>query len=494
MQPPPRTAAQPSPQVETSGPFAPPWLRWGLVAAFLLPLVIYAFNGQYTRLLADDYCFVARVRDDGLWGSLVWYHYNWQATFATSLIQGIVGSLGVGAARVLPALLLGGLWAALVWLLHEVCLWLRLRRPAFVALLLGSASTYSVLDALPNLIQGLYWTSGAASYVTPTIFITLFLALLLRVARLHAPGSTDWRGFIAGVLLMGFTAGFGANIATLQIGLFGLLGLLVWFFAPAQRRVVLPLLASALLATALVLLFQTFAPGTAVRMARQPEALPLAQVLTDTLVYSFSFIAAGIGLFGLAASIGVFLLAGVLGYTQLAEPSAFIRRRWRWLLLLSFVMLYLLIVATTGPIVYATTEGLPARAFTPPQLATTLTVALWGFVMGANLRSSSATPRLSPLLWALIAVLLAAGPLLSSVQALGDTLPQMRSFASEWDARNAALLEQVAQGERNPVVAPFSVVLELQAWIEPPGTDPRRGQNICAARYYQVESFTVAER
>lgn len=471
-------------------PFNNRWLRIALVIAFLLPLIVYAFNGQYARLLADDFCFTNRAREYGLPGVLVYYHNNWQATFSTTALQAAVGLIGVTATRILPSLLTAALWLGLLWFFYEIAKTLTLLRPFFVALVMASAASFAVLDGVPNLVQSLYWTSGSATYISPCVVLSIFGALLLRTCRLHpgkpAPGITALCTLLA-VLACGFNPTYNA----FQIVLFTLLALLVWRFAPPQiRKTALPILIAGLIASIAVLIFTLAAPGTAVRAARQPERLPMGEIISMTITGSLSLIAAAIVAYGPFSLLAVFIFAGGLGYLLSPRPVQFVRRRWRMILLTSLGVLLLLVLACSSTAVFTSADYLPARGFTVPQFALVLTVVLWGYVMGVNLRTTPALPRLHPALLAVLIVLVALGPILGMITALQFT-PKAATFAQEWDERDSYLRSEAVSANGDAVVPPFTVEMAELAWIEPVGPDPTRGMNICAAEYYSLASLTV---
>lgn len=471
-------------------PFSSPALRIVMLSAFALPLALLAFNGQFTRLLADDYCFAVQARLHGFPNVLSHYHNNWQATFSTTGVQSLVGLLGIVGTRLLPTLLIVCLVTSLTFLLREAFLILRLQSAGFGAPLLAMAVTLALFAGVPNLVQSLYWTSGSVTYISPCILLAIFLALLLRAIRLHA-GARAWGivGICTGltVIASGFTQLF---VIFHIVLLSGLIVLTIRFAPPEVRKTALPILLFGLLSAAAVLVFMLLAPGTAVRAAQQPERPPLDQIIVMTLAGSLSLIGTGLAFYGALPSLALFLLSGLIGFTLTEHPNTFLKKRWRRLLVVTALALLLLVAACTFVIVFSTADFLPARAFTLLQFAVTLTVCIWGCIMGANLRVSSAPPKLHPIVTGVLLLIIIAAPISALITQFNFT-QQAAAFAHDWDTRDHYLRTGGFGAASDVVVPRYGVDFAELAWLEPLGPDPQRGMNQCAADYYGVNSITV---
>lgn len=475
---------------DTKPPFSSPALRSVMLFAFAIPLVLLAFNGQFARLLADDYCFAVQARLHGFPNVLIHYHNNWQATFSTTGVQALVGLMGIWGTRLLPTLLIVCLVASLTLLLREAFLILRVQSANFAAPLLAMAATLALFAGIPNPVQSLYWTSGSVTYISPCILLAIFLALLLRAIRLYA-GSRAWSivGICTGLTVI--ASGFTQLFVIFHIVLLSGLTVLTVRFAPSEvRKTALPILLFGLLSAVAVLIFMLLAPGTAVRAAQQPERPPLDQIIVMTIAGSLSLIGTGLALYGPLPALSLFLLSALLSYALAERPNAFLKKRWRQLLLVAAVALMLLVAACTFVIIFSTADFLPARAFTLLQFAVVLTVCIWGCIMGANLRTSSAPPKLRHSVTGIMLLVIAAAPISAMITQLSFS-QQAAAFARDWDTRDNYLRTAGFDATSNVLVPRYTVDLAELAWLEPIGPDPARGMNQCAADYYGVNSIAV---
>ncbi len=472
------------------------WLRAALLLIVALPVLLIAINGLFMRPIADDWCFIMSAKEHGLFGAPLYYYQTWTATLSSSFVQSAVGLSGPWAVGVLPVLLLSAWWLALTWLAHEVVLWLGLRYSGFLSLFGGTLLLLSILDGLPNLIQAAYWTSGAATYITPTLLLTLILALLVRRLR----GVTGRLVLdLAAVATLTTVAGFFApTYAAVQVTLFVLLtGLLLLAADATQRRALLPLLLTALGVALFVLVVYLTAPGTAIRAdanARYREGLSLLDMALQALVFSAGFFGVAGALFSPWTLLLTLMSAGLAGYALLQQSTiSRVRQRGRWILLLSSMIIIIIVLSAITTTVVITGDTLPARAFPVVQFPMVLTAAIWGWVMGQGLRRPTQTPSRLPIQSAIaLAALLVLGIGLNTLETL-QLSPKMQTFQQEWHARDTLLREQAVEGQQHGLAPPFTDDIALMAWIEPLGDDPMRGFNQCAAAYYGFETLRITD-
>jgi hypothetical protein len=79
-----------------------------LCLAFAIPLAAYTYMGSFIRIIGDDYCYAARLRQFGFWMtqwqsyvSIVGYNGN---RYSLNLFSSLVGLFGPQANAVLPGL------------------------------------------------------------------------------------------------------------------------------------------------------------------------------------------------------------------------------------------------------------------------------------------------------------------------------------------------------------------------------------------------------
>jgi hypothetical protein len=476
------------------------WLRrnlpYVLIGVFLAPVLAHLYASQFTRLLADDYCYGGEALTRGWWGALDYYFNNWQGQFSTvGLLQGVV-LLGVNTVRWLPAAYLV-LWsAAWVWAIYQFNRLTGMRQPFLAACLMTALVMYAIVAGAPNIYQSLYWASASVTYITPMVMLTTFIGILLYVQR--RPIGGIGLAVIAGFsLLMMFIAdGFSTTFSALQCTLLAL-GLLVYFSGKVpQRRAALVILLAGFIGAVTALIPLVGAPGNAIRQARFPPPLPLPTVALENLKFAGAFLAMDAVLFSAIPLVVALMCAGVLyHHWQPLSPMVlgFIKRHSRWLLAASFVVWLLLTYALLIPSTYSVATMPPGRTLIIPHTLLIILAVAWGAIMGLGMQKTTSHDGLFlSSRWALIALvpLLLVGPLRTTVETLALT-GEFRKFAQEWDARDHTIRVAVAAGETELVVPPFTEDLAELVYVASAGEQSNQGMNACVELYYGLESFSV---
>ena len=80
--------------------------QWLIAALALVPVVLYAYLGQFSRLMADDYCTVAFGLEKGAWDYMVWKLNIWSGSYASWFFKGAIAPLDTLAPRITPAMII----------------------------------------------------------------------------------------------------------------------------------------------------------------------------------------------------------------------------------------------------------------------------------------------------------------------------------------------------------------------------------------------------
>ncbi len=456
-----------------------------LLAALLSPLVVHAYNGSFSRFIADDYCSAGDVR---VWGvvdaSLLWFDiYGGRYSQAFTYNGGL--ALGPGFSSLLPALLLAAWLAALTWAAHQAARLLNLQRPLLAAALVAAALVYAALDGAPALIQSLYWTSGVIPYLAPLIPLTLLLGVTLRCAR---RGSGPLAVVAAGGLA--FTAGgFSEPYLVFQTAALGLLAALAWF-AP-RRRALLPPLLGALAGTAAAL-FIVLVIGASGNAARQSSFTPTTELVAlagRTAVYTAAYFAAALSDFMPAGLLAALAMAALVTIRFRAPDTPRLTPRPLWLSLgMTAALAIALIAAWALPGVYATSALPPGRAYVIPSFGLALAAAAWGGLMALGSRPGLLNKQAQR--WGALALvaLLAAGPIAEAARWL-NLSDDFAAYAAAWDARHSAIIAAAARGQQEVHLAPLPVDMGTMSGLENVGPDADGLFNACAARYYGLDAL-----
>lgn len=468
------------------------WL-WVASLALLLPLLVYAYMGLFTRHQADDFCYAWNANARSILNAQTTWYRTDSSRYAATLVLTISDRLGGWTLPLMPILVLG------LWLAGTFRLFMRLQKklkldfPPIAAFFLAEVLVYFVCLLAPNLYQVLYWRPGLVIYLLPLALLThLAVFLLDQVTQ----SLKKWRPWVlAGVLVFFyFNAGFSETIATLQIGLLALVFVSLFLLAKGPNRSwALLLVGTALLGSLLAMATLFFSPATRMRQGLIGPAPDLVSLVKMSLTNAFVFMYITLG--DNAFSLLILLLTAMLtGYglfsarrsdTEL-DPGKLIS-----VLFLAPLVTFLLVVCVTAPFAYGESTYPEARVLINAMMPMVAMVLLEGLILGISLGLlQQRSPQLAPKGMRFLLLLALAGvslfPLYSIRKVLRTDLPVYQQHASDWDARDAFIRSQVAQGQMDITATAFysiGKVLELTP-------DPNNWLNGCAARYYGADSIT----
>jgi hypothetical protein len=453
----------------------------------VLPLVALGVQGWFARYAADDYCTASQVVSMGLLQAQSILYVSWSGRFAATLLITLVELFGPVAVRVLPILTI------FVWL--GVATWSARRlgcaagyRPGWLAsALAATVLLYVTLLTTADLPQVLYWQTGLLTYVAPLVLFTFLVGWIALLVDRSGPSTPIRLGLccVAAFLAGGTNETFAAAQVTMLV--WGI-ALAVLFAGGAVRRRLAIAMGVSLLGALLGLAVVAAAPGNAVR-AQTTITLPISDVLLRSVDFTRGWLRLTFArphVIELALLIGVAAVLGALS----ARPSRAGGPRWGLGLLL-VLGTGLVLLACMVPVYYALNADPPGRALLEPQYLLICMVAILAWYIGSYLAGlASVGARAAEVLqWSAAAglvVLLVLGPLLSTIRIVGQLGPD-RAYAASWDALDAEIRADRAQGQQDVTVGrldPTGTVHNLDFF----GSDRQDWLNECVARYYAVNS------
>jgi hypothetical protein len=160
-------------------------------------------------------------------------------------------------------------------------------------------------------------------------------------------------------------------------------------------------------------------------------------------------------------------------------------------LFLAPLVTYLLTVCVVAPFAFGESAYPEARVLINAMLPMVGMVMMEGLILGISLGLlQQRSPQLAPIGLRVILLLALVGvslfPLYSTRKVLRSDLPLYQQRARDWDARDAYIRGQVAQGQKDITATAFysiGKVLELTP-------NPSNWLNNCAAMYYGADSIT----
>lgn len=466
-----------------------------LLLLTLYPLIIYAYLGTFSRYLADDYCTTSTLRNLGFWGSQRSWYISWSGRFSFTFLINLAQSIGPRFTPFIVAIALS-LW--FVALVSVVAAWLRLHYKVNWILVFGLTSLilYSTLEGTPDLYQSLYWHTGLVTYVVPLILLTVYLAWLLRVKEASFVGITGWTRVLGGFVLTLLAGGFSETSLSVQLLAFLLLSSILLFFRKGMRpqRV---LVLCGLVGSGVSALVVLLAPGNQIRLGVMPTPPDLLSMIYLSLRFTLAFVAKT----SLAAPLSTLLAFAVPAAFAVTAPMDFpneargVKKPWTSIrgILVKGSVVFLLILGSIVPSVYATSAYPAERALVVSQYIWIVGLAMLGHAFGLAMQLRFQPQAVKQfvgrffLVWIFLAVLLVGSVFNSTRQELSG-LAHFRSFANQWGARDQQIRAALLAGESElsmPSMPHMGGLAEI-------GPDPDEWINRCVAGTYGLQ--TIVEK
>jgi hypothetical protein len=468
---------------------------WITVAslAILLPLLVYAYMGIFSRYQADDYCYAWNGTSRTILNAQTTWYKTDSSRYAATFVMTLSDKLGRWTVPVLPAFVLGLWLAGTCWLFMRLQKMLNLDFPPMAAFLMAELLIYYILMLAPNLYQILFWRSGMVIYLLSLVLLTYLGVFLL--SQSSNPGR-KWRPLVAvlAVLFFFFNGGFSETIATIQIGMLALALVVLLFLAKGEtRKWALILVGCALLGALLAMATLYFSPATRMRQGLLGPAPDLVNLVRMSLTNAFLYMY--ISLNEMAFQFVILVLSAMLvGYVLYAARPAQSKLRPTGLVSALFllpVIAFLWIVCVTAPSAFGESAYPEGRVQLDALYIMVGMVMGTGLILGVSLgllhqRSRELAPNWLQAACLLLLVGVSLFPMYSIRKTLKD-LPAYRQRAAAWDARDASIRASASQGQRDVTVTAYTSVAGLLEM----GPESSMWVNGCAAHYYGVRSITA---
>jgi hypothetical protein len=458
-------------------------LIFGGVILFSLMLV-YSYQGWFTRYMADDYCNAVMFSDNAVGGLVQRYVSGFGGNrYSNIWLVGISELLGgVKSIPFLPVVHIM-LWIiGLTWTMTEIKKSLKLDWSFAMTFFAALSIIFFTFIQAPNLYQSIYWRSSMSTHFAPVVFGTLLIAYLLNHANRAKTEIFPARSYVIVFVSAFIIGGFSEPADAIQITLLTLSLAAVWYWgeSPTRERM-LKLLAWTLGAALLSLLVMAVSPANSRRLGDDPHTV--WQVLSDSMRYGYLFISKTIKELPLPTFLSAFMSALLLGLSFKVELSK-TQKRNLWLTMPAILLLaYLLIVASFSP--SALGQGYPVlRMQFYARLIMTLGLMIDGALLGILFSRKLSQPVVQ---WGMLALFFAIAVIYPARAAAREyaKLPEYSLRAAEWDGRHALILQMKAEGQTKLTVPQFNGVYGTKEL----DTFATHWANKCAAKYYGVKSI-----
>ena len=240
--------------------------QWLLAALSLAPLILYACLGQFSRLIADDYCYFATGQARGAWGGMLRTYNRVSGGYAGDFLVQVLAPLGDLAPRMAPALMIVLWMVGLSGLVFQVLTYLKINNsPRALAAAISAFIVAASIHAFYS-PQSFYWLEAAISYTLMPVLLAIYMALALWLADAASRGSPSLLGIIAGAALCFISAGMSEMSLVFQLAFLTFCLLMIVVLArPSARRSYMLVFGAGWLATLGSLVIQLSSPGAARR-------------------------------------------------------------------------------------------------------------------------------------------------------------------------------------------------------------------------------------
>lgn len=450
-----------------------------------------AYLGRYVRPSADEWCFLPKVRELGVWGMVEKFYVTDNGRIGNGLLVGMYAQFPV-AGHQWFALISGVLMLAVLWALTaQVVRRAGLAVPRGVPLLVASMMTAVFLFATPNTYKTFYWPAASVSHtLAPVLACAAALPLLLARGR---------RGRIAAlavVLLAGVFMGTLSEEASVVclVVLAGVVLLGRWVFTDTVRAAARWWALTGMAGIGIGTLVLMTSPGGRRRRERfglettsmiAPESLKsslraYAHIL-ETVFTTWQYAGA------VAAGVLLGLLARGLGRDGRSPVFLPVRPLlWTAFGALAFLVSGYLCTVITYP-VFGARVVTAHRTWNDYLLLYVVLLAGAGAFLGRALRLRARRTGVAAAAAATVCAVTVAGLAVP----LQDLAHDMRVRAEKWERQDQYLRGQAAKGVKTAPYTPLSVA----GTLEPFGG---RGRNSwpagCVADYYHLDRVTYSTR
>ena len=461
------------------------------VISTLIPLVLYAYLGIFSRYGSDDYCLSAFYLQKNLFNAMIERYMTATSRYTNIIFIGLADKLfGWYNVAILPALMLALFIGGLYLLLREIVEMLALSWGRLMVLFLSLFVVYFSFTQAPNLYETLYWRAGMTSHLAPLMFLPFFGAFLLRQVRRvqedkHTPSLWIQAACFIIPLVIG---GLSEPPTALMITVLFLAIPAAWrWSAVGARRSVLTLLVCSLLGALSALIIMALAPANAIRT--QTATPGLVELVSRIMYYPSYFILDTLRSFPAPTLVSIVLpmLLFYVKYTGVSQNlSREARNRLGILMIVLLLLTYLFIAAGFAPSAYGQSYPVPRARFIGRVLMT-MALITEGTLLGILV--SQIRINLQPIAlhgFATFAlVILMIYPLRTTGRTFAE-IPVYQERAAAWDARESEIKALKAKGETDLVVRFLS-----EERMQDLGDHPGFRLNRCAAALYGVNSIVA---
>ena len=183
-------------------------IQWLIVSLALVPLILFAYLGQFSRILSDDDCTITLSRERGAWDLLLYLYDTEGGRYADFFLWGTVAPLNTLLPRIASAVIVVLWLIGWYWLAAQGLAFLKIGGSRRALALAISALTVAAAINGFYTFESFYWYGAVSSHTLPIVLFTVYMALTVWMARRLRKNIRSLLGIIAGAVICFLVAGF----------------------------------------------------------------------------------------------------------------------------------------------------------------------------------------------------------------------------------------------------------------------------------------------
>lgn len=456
---------------------------------FLFMAVYFIFTSSFfSRYWADDFCAGAVNNQMGFWASQRMWWFSWSGRYSYNAALQFFIKFGPQLNKFLPILIVLGMVVSSYPVFKRISL--KFSHSTLSAIISAFLFIVLILINTPNLIQSVYWLTGALVYAMPFVFMNTFLSVVVwsDYGRLKKyPGLTFVLCFFLLFVAGGFVETFALAAVVFVITLSICNELLLWK-NKKQVRILLLIGLAGLLSS---LIIMSLSPGMANRSSTLNTERDIGLILNSTLLGTKWDI---LRLFTINTFVLSLMMVFILvfkftdGYYNKQMQIHFTLRR-------IYLMLIFYLLGLIGSASAVVGLGFYSMGITPPERAKFVIIyLLFCYIVGVSFILSLILLKLLNKTALLIVnktmtIMLITASVFVTILTYNHwnrLLNEIKTYANEWDLRENEIYKQIAEGKDAITIHYLKPVGELDGF-----TDNKGWVGGCAAGYYQVKELKV---
>ncbi|MCE9645245.1 MAG: DUF6056 family protein [Chloroflexi bacterium] len=454
-------------------------ILWTALVPASFVIILLAYLGSFTQLMADDFCSAYYAERLGIFRSTWYWYITWHGGYSAAIADGFLGLFAKkGIGFVFPIAIL--VWWVILILMHESILkYYGYDRSLLLLISLSAIVLCGTFILSPTIKPSLLWWGGFRGYIPPLVLFPLYICtymhFLMRKARLFW-NTTMW--CVVSFLIVLVNSGFSETFTPVQLII--LVFLLAWIlFTSPQSAQIVPFLLSGIFGGFLGLVLMVVAPGNSARQAFFPAPPSLFEIMVISLRGAVYFLGT---IFSDPAKI--MMLTGIM-ITGLTIGAVIGRNRASNTKIAPFVFGsgLVFIYCCFPPAAYGQSAFPADHTLVIPAFLLVYSLFSTSLLVGQNL--SAKFKNQGTLIFKSLYILMLLTFVFSSLavsRAYILDIPSAVRYAEEWQSRDDLIVSIKLSGKQTVLVP------SIKNWIGilEPINNPRFFVNSCMSLYYDV--------